>query len=171
MTWGSSENEKSDLDFHDLIQYMPENREVTQLETFLMDVEEQVNGWPLEPGEHGYDDRPRYQGDVLIPDIKVWDDAVQECLSRHAKPLGEDCWKAFWKKTTQWRNLIYGLGEPDPTDEQAAEAFRRPLLLWMGTFEPRSTRSSVSALTRGASTISSSKSQTETSNMSTQFST
>lgn len=99
VTWGPSENEKGVLDFHDLVEHMPDDCEVKQLETFLMDVEIQVNGWRLEPGEHGYDDQPRYRGDVVIPHIKVWDDAVQECLSRHAKPLDEDCWKALWKKT------------------------------------------------------------------------
>jgi hypothetical protein len=176
--WGSSENQKIKLDFHDLIQYMPDNREVTHLETFLMDVEAQVNGWPLEPGDNGYDEQPRYQGDVQIPHIEVWDDAVLKSLLERAKPFGEACWIAYWKKARKWRYLIYGRGERDPTDEQsrqaAAEALDPALSFrvqsWMRTFEPRSTRSSIADLTRGASISSILSSQTDF-DPSTQFST
>jgi hypothetical protein len=158
------------LDFHDLIQYMPDDREVTQLETFLMDVEEQVNGWPLEPGKHGYDEQPRYQGDVLIPRIEVWDDAVLKSLLKRAKPFGEECWKAYWKKTMEWRYLIYGRVERNPTDgqfQQAAAAARNdPLSLrvydWMETFDRRSTRFTESnILSLGASISSLLPSQTD----------
>jgi hypothetical protein len=181
VTWGPSENEKSDFYFNDLIALMPHERKVTQLETFLMDVENQVNGWPLEPGEHGYDDQPVYQGDVLIPHIKVWDDAVQKFLEYHAQPFGRNCWIAHWRKTRKWRYLIYGLGERDPTDEQseqaATEVLGPPFSVWvdgwMESFKPRSTRPSISkltaALTREASTSSSSISQADFPDLSTQF--